>query len=270
MRVLSPPSHRPGAPAARLTSAPPSTRTLTPSTAPTHRRGPPPAAATPPHRGRRAVPPPSRRPHPLRAADSDDPSDDDDPAAELTPDELAMALADLPQPVVEAGADTSDDDDEDSEWDLSPSAFDGARPVGSGAAATDADDASDARALALALAAAVSGVKASDVAVLHVAPLVYWTSYMVLATVTSRPQLSAVLARCEAAAAASGRDLDGARNPGRSAWEVLDFGDVVLHVFTPDQREFYDLEGFYGGAEEVPLPAEAGGGGVEWATERAS
>lgn len=34
---------------------------------------------------------------------------------------------------------------------------------------------------------------------------------------------------------------------------MLDFGDVVVHIFTPDQREYYDLESFYGAAEEVPL-----------------
>ncbi len=35
---------------------------------------------------------------------------------------------------------------------------------------------------------------------------------------------------------------------------MLDFGDVVVHIFTPEQREFYDLESFYGTAEEVTLP----------------
>jgi ribosomal silencing factor RsfS len=35
---------------------------------------------------------------------------------------------------------------------------------------------------------------------------------------------------------------------------VMDFGDVVVHIFTPEQREYYDLESFYGAAEEVPLP----------------
>lgn len=37
----------------------------------------------------------------------------------------------------------------------------------------------------------------------------------------------------------------------RSPWEVLDFGDVILHLFTPDERQFYDLEAFYSGAAEV-------------------
>ena len=35
---------------------------------------------------------------------------------------------------------------------------------------------------------------------------------------------------------------------------MLDYGDVVVHVLTPDQREFYDLESFYGAAEEIDLP----------------
>ena len=37
----------------------------------------------------------------------------------------------------------------------------------------------------------------------------------------------------------------------RGEWEVLDFGDAVIHVFTAEQREYYDLESFYGAAEEV-------------------
>lgn len=35
---------------------------------------------------------------------------------------------------------------------------------------------------------------------------------------------------------------------------MLDFGDVIVHVFTPEQREYYDLESFYGAAGEVALP----------------
>lgn len=34
---------------------------------------------------------------------------------------------------------------------------------------------------------------------------------------------------------------------------MLDFGDVVVHVMSAEKREYYDLEGFYGAAEEVKL-----------------
>ena len=36
---------------------------------------------------------------------------------------------------------------------------------------------------------------------------------------------------------------------------MLDFGDVVVHLFTAEQREYYDLESFYGAAEEVGMHA---------------
>lgn len=42
--------------------------------------------------------------------------------------------------------------------------------------------------------------------------------------------------------------------PCSGGWELLDYGDVVVHILTAEQRDYYDLESFYGAAEEVPLP----------------
>jgi len=142
------------------------------------------------------------------------------------------------------------------------------------------------------------------------APLISWTSYFVVCTVISKPQLLAVLARIEKAAEEDwGRQKQN--SPGSSPWEVVDYGDggwcdgrgsfgrsfvglsvsssclrcfclprphdtttqpfphptqapppptppihptVVVHVFTPDQRDHYDIESFYASAEEVDLP----------------
>jgi hypothetical protein len=69
----------------------------------------------------------------------------------------------------------------------------------------------------------------------------------------SRPQLLAVLGRMEDAAQQDfGRTKQN--SAGSSQWEVLDFGDVVVHVFIAEQREHYDIDSFYAAAEEVPLP----------------
>ncbi|KAK9917473.1 hypothetical protein WJX75_004731 [Coccomyxa subellipsoidea] len=111
----------------------------------------------------------------------------------------------------------------------------------------------DGEELAVELAKIANDVKGEEISVLHVAPLVYWTSYLVLVTVNSRPQLQAVIARMERRAKELDRESSFVSR-GRSAWEVLDFGDVVVHIFTPDQRDYYDLESFYGAAEEIPLP----------------
>ncbi len=71
---------------------------------------------------------------------------------------------------------------------------------------------------------------------LHVAPTVSWTSYMVLATVFSRPQLLAAIARLENMVAEDYPDRERQNQPGSSPWECLDFGDVVVHLFTAEQR----------------------------------
>ncbi len=34
-----------------------------------------------------------------------------------------------------------------------------------------------------------------------------------------------------------------------SGWVVIDFGDIIVHVFTPKMREFYDMEGLWSDAE---------------------
>ncbi|KAF6258583.1 hypothetical protein COO60DRAFT_1518046 [Scenedesmus sp. NREL 46B-D3] len=110
----------------------------------------------------------------------------------------------------------------------------------------------ESRDFAIAMAKIADDTKAADLSVLHVEPLVSWCSYMVLCTVMSRPQLLAVLGRMEDTAQ---QEFDRIKQnqAGSSQWEVLDFGDVVVHVFTADQREHYDIDSFYAAAEEVPL-----------------
>lgn len=120
------------------------------------------------------------------------------------------------------------------------------------AALAEADDGA-ARSFALAMAKLAWETKAGDVLLLHVAPLVYWTRYMLVVSVFSRPQLGAVLGRLQAEAAETfGRTLPGDAT-GSSSWELMDYGDVCIHIMTPEQRD-YDLEGFYAAAEEVDLP----------------
>ena len=77
---------------------------------------------------------------------------------------------------------------------------------------------------------------------------------MVLTTVTSRPQLLAVQYRCaEVAQQVKGRSPTEGK-PGKTEWELVDFGDVIVSIMTPQQREAYDLESFYGEADELDLP----------------
>ena len=103
---------------------------------------------------------------------------------------------------------------------------------------------------ALSLCEELDAVKTQDIALVHVGPHVSWCTYFVLASVFSRPQLEAALGRvAKAAMEGSGRRPVTESRPGRSEWECIDFGDVVVHVMTPRQRKKYNFEGYYSKAE---------------------
>ena len=76
------------------------------------------------------------------------------------------------------------------------------------------------------------------------------TDYFVIATGTSRVQIRAVID-----AIADGLDAErprGVREGDEAAgWVLLDYGDVVVHVFGPEARAFYRLERLWADAPTV-------------------
>lgn len=102
---------------------------------------------------------------------------------------------------------------------------------------------SDAVELAVVAAAGADDKKATNLAVLDVADLLAVVDLFVLASTQNERQLKAAAESIEDTV----RDqLD--RRPLRregtpaSGWFLLDYGDVVCHVFDHEQREFYDLD----------------------------
>lgn len=76
---------------------------------------------------------------------------------------------------------------------------------------------------------------------------------MVIATVFSRPQLNAVLGKMEKAVEETWK-REYTLTSGRSAWEALDMGDVLVHIMSEEARHYYNLEGLYEGGVPVDLP----------------
>eukprot|EP00252_Welwitschia_mirabilis_P025712 TRINITY_DN8164_c0_g1_i2.p1 TRINITY_DN8164_c0_g1~~TRINITY_DN8164_c0_g1_i2.p1 ORF type:complete len:220 (+),score=46.51 TRINITY_DN8164_c0_g1_i2:228-887(+) len=119
----------------------------------------------------------------------------------------------------------------------------------------DSDDDSECLSLALALAKVASDIKAADIRVLYVKPLVYWTHFFVIATAFSNPQMDAMGSKIrDIAEQQFKKSASGDVKP--NSWMLLDFGDVVVHLFLPEQRAFYNLEEFYGNATSIDLPFE--------------
>ncbi|WJX68214.1 hypothetical protein P8452_52604 [Trifolium repens] len=122
-------------------------------------------------------------------------------------------------------------------------------------ASAELDDDAESLSFAVELATVASEVKAGDIKVLFVKPLVYWTRFFIIATAFSRPQIDAIGSRIrDRAEKKYGKIPSGDTKP--NSWTLLDFGDVVVHLFLPPQRAFYNLEEFYGNATLVDLPFE--------------
>ncbi|KAF3670166.1 Protein Iojap, chloroplastic [Capsicum annuum] len=122
-------------------------------------------------------------------------------------------------------------------------------------ASEEIDDDAESLSFAMAVAKVASDVKAGDIKVLFVKPLVYWTRFFIIATAFSRPQIDAIGTRIrDMAEEQYGKVASGDSKP--NSWTLLDFGDVVVHIFLPQQREYYNLEEFYGNAASIELPFE--------------
>lgn len=99
--------------------------------------------------------------------------------------------------------------------------------------------------------------KAQDPVVLDLRSLVSFTDYFVILTGRSDRQVQAIaehLIEGLKAYQIRPRSIEGLPL-GR--WVLLDYDDVVVHIFQKSIREFYDLEGLWVDARQVVLPAEA-------------
>lgn len=109
----------------------------------------------------------------------------------------------------------------------------------------------DAHALAVSCAAAAEDEHGRDVIVLDVGDLISIAEYFVIVSGHNR-RLVATLAekieeRAKAELTRSPRRIEGAEH---QQWVLLDYGDVVVHVFLDEVREFYDIERLY---RDVPV-----------------
>ncbi len=91
----------------------------------------------------------------------------------------------------------------------------------------------------------------SDIVVLDLRGLSPATDYFVIATGTSERQMRTVADECSEAGRNQGMSRFGRAGYEQGRWILLDFVDVVIHIFDAEYRSFYDLELLWGDAEKV-------------------
>ena len=106
---------------------------------------------------------------------------------------------------------------------------------------------------AIVLAKALDSKKGNEIKVLKTQNLTTLAEYFVICTATSNTQVKAMSDACEEAMEKQGEHVHHIEGHRDGTWLLLDFSDVVVHVFTDETRKFYDLERLWGDAEEVDL-----------------
>ncbi|MFQ5857489.1 MAG: ribosome silencing factor [Anaerolineae bacterium] len=93
--------------------------------------------------------------------------------------------------------------------------------------------------------------QAADIVMLDIRSISLITDYFVIGTGETRRQLSAITdSILRTVRENSGNKPLAIEGAPESGWIILDYGDVVVHVFAPEEREYYKLEQFW---EEATL-----------------
>lgn len=106
-------------------------------------------------------------------------------------------------------------------------------------------DASDAKALAEAIADVLDSKKGHDIKVLYVEDKTVITEYFVICTGNSSTQVKALLGEVEYRLEQRGVTPYGIEGRDNNSWMILDYSNVIVHVFSREAREFYNLDKLY-------------------------
>ncbi|MEL6128982.1 MAG: ribosome silencing factor [Cyanobacteria bacterium J06636_28] len=118
-------------------------------------------------------------------------------------------------------------------------------------------------ALATAIANAADDRKAEDISILQVGDASYLADYFVIATGFTNVQVRAIARSIETTIEADyGRSPLRTEGADEGKWVIYDYGEVIVHIFQPREREYYDLEAFWGHVKRIEfIPSPPAGMG---------
>lgn len=98
------------------------------------------------------------------------------------------------------------------------------------------------RELAHKTAELASSKQASDIVLLDVTDIASFADYFLILTADSTRQMNAIREDIVKSLADVGTRLDHQEGAADSGWILLDYGDVIIHIFAPEERQTYRLE----------------------------
>jgi len=105
--------------------------------------------------------------------------------------------------------------------------------------------------MAVAAARAAADKQGERVAVLDVRELIVITDYFVIASGGSERQVRTIVEEVEKSLRDLGMKPVRREGEHENKWVLLDFFDVVVHVFAPEERDYYDLERLWADAPRL-------------------
>lgn len=110
--------------------------------------------------------------------------------------------------------------------------------------------------LALTCAQVAADAKAEELVVLDVKGLASFTDYFVIMNGRSTRHVQGIAEAIEGALRSKRIKASQAEGLQEGMWVLLDFDDVVVHIFYYDQRDFYNLEGLWHDAKKVEIETD--------------
>ena len=102
-------------------------------------------------------------------------------------------------------------------------------------------------------ARALDDKKARDVKILKTAEQTVIADYFIICNGTSSTHIKALVDEVDRKLSEAGEPPIRREGMRSDIWVLMDFGSVIVHVFTDEARKFYNLERLWSDSEEVPL-----------------
>jgi ribosome-associated protein len=98
---------------------------------------------------------------------------------------------------------------------------------------------------------ALDDKKGENIVVLDISKISVLSDYFIIATGRNKNHIRTLVDNVQDELEKSGKPVN--HREGADAWVLLDYGDFIVHVFGPEDREFYNIEHIWGDADRVNL-----------------